>query len=623
MLAYLSSKTQFLKDAPTIDEIVAAQVKKNLNLTVAPSEMASWRNSLGNAMFHVMADEGIPQDASVAIEYRLNGRKFRIDFLIAGQDAQGLESMVIIELKQWEEIEFSDLKGHVKTFLGGNKRDVVHPSYQAWSYATHMNMYNEYVYTNNLGVTACAYLHNCKTKSVVCDESFAEHLANAPVFIKGDLENLKALIKSRISEGGDSSILRRVDASPIRPSKQLADVVGSMLEGLEEFVLLDDQKTVLEKIIATATKNDDGQKQVIIVKGGPGTGKSVISINALARLSSMRLNARYITPNAAPRMVFEKKLKPILSNGEIHDLFSGSGSYVGVQPDSFDVLIVDEAHRLKLRTQYAKGGVNQIKEIIEAANTSVFFIDEAQKVTWKDIGEIASIEQFASQSGASVQHLELTSQFRCSGSDDYMVWLDDALGIRDDGESYFSTDRFDFRIVDSPTELHDMIKSRNAENNKSRVVAGYCWDWISKKKSSTELDIKFPDYGFEAKWNLDTPGDAWIIRLDSVDEVGCIHTCQGLEMDYVGVIIGPDLVFESGELVTVPAARAKTDKSLHGYIKEMKENPVLASAKADEIIRNTYRTLMSRGMKGCYVYFSDHSTAQYFKNLIPATAKDD
>ena len=617
MLAYLSSKKQFLKDAPTIDEIVAAQVKKNLNLTVSPSEMASWRNSLGNSMFHVMADDGIPEDASVAIEYRLNGRKFRIDFLIAGQDAQGSESMVIIELKQWEEIEFSKLDGHVKTYLGGSKRDVVHPSYQAWSYATHMNMYNEYVYTNDLDVTACAYLHNCKTKSVVGDNKFSEHLANAPVFIKGDIEDLRSLIKSRVVDGGDPSILNRVDASPIRPSKQLADVVGSMLDGLEEFVLLDDQKTVLEKIMATAINAQGGPKQVIIVKGGPGTGKSVISINALARLSSLRMNARYITPNAAPRTVFEKKLKTVLSNGEIHDLFSGSGSYVGVQPNSFDVLIVDEAHRLKLRTQYAKGGVNQIKEIIDAANTAVFFIDEAQKVTWKDIGEIAAIEQFANQAGASVEHLELTSQFRCSGSDDYMVWLDDALGIKDDNESYFSTDRFDFRIVDSPTELHDMIKSRNVANNKSRVVAGYCWDWVSKKASSKDLDIKFPDYGFEAKWNLDTPGDAWIIRLDSVDEVGCIHTCQGLELDYVGVIIGPDLVFESGELITVPAARAKTDKSLNGYKKEMKENPVMASVKADEIIRNTYRTLMSRGMKGCYVYFEDKKTAEYFKKLIP------
>jgi DUF2075 family protein len=412
-------------------------------------------------------------------------------------------------------------------------------------------------------------------------------------------------------------MLRRVDTSPIRPSKQLAETVGSMLEGLEEFVLLDDQKTVLEKIVSTATEAMVDQKQVIIVKGGPGTGKSVISINALSRLSSLRMNARYITPNAAPRTVFESKLKGVMSSGVIHDLFSGSGSYVGVKSDSFDVLIVDEAHRLKLRTQYAKGGVNQIKEIIEAARTSVFFIDEAQKVTWKDIGEINSIERFAAEAGAQVQYMELTSQFRCSGSDDYMVWLDNALGVKIDNESYFSPERFDFRIVDSPTDLHSLIKKKNLENNKSRVVAGYCWDWVSKKNPN-ELDIKFPEFGFAAEWNLDRVNQAWIIHPDSVKEVGCIHTCQGLELDYVGVIVGPDLVFEAGELIAIPEARAKTDKSLHGYKKEMKENPVLASQKADEIIRNTYRTLMSRGMKGCYVYFTDHATSEYFKQLLPS-----
>lgn len=617
MLAYLATKQKFLSDAPTIDDIVAAEVKKNLGISVGPSETASWRNSLGNAMFHVMADTEIPDDASVAVEYRLNGRKFRIDFLIAGRDGSGRESMVIIELKQWEDVAFSGLAGHVNTFLGGSQRDVIHPSYQAWSYAFHLTNYNEYVYSNQIDVTACSYLHNCKNKSVVTDSRFEEHISRAPVFAKGDIKAVQSLIKSRISDGGDKEMLKRVDASPIRPSKQLADAVGSMLDGIEEFVLLDDQKTVLEQIVATATKAQVEEKQVIIIKGGPGTGKSVISINVLSRLSGLRMNARYITPNQAPRTVFEKKLKSVLSNGEIHDLFSGSGSYVGVGNDSYDALIVDEAHRLKLRTQYAKGGVNQIKEIIDAARTSVFFIDEAQKVTWKDIGEISSIERFAAEAGAQVQHLELTSQFRCSGSDDYMVWLDDALGIKSDKESYFSTSRFDFRIVDSPLELKELIEERNKENNKSRMVAGYCWDWVSKKKSSSEIDIKFPEFGFQAKWNLDTPNDAWIIRVDSVEEVGCIHTCQGLELDYVGVIVGPDLVFDSGELITIPAARAKTDKSLNGYKKEMKENPVLASEKADEIIRNTYRTLMTRGMNGCYVYFTDLTTAEYFKQLLP------
>ena len=617
MLAYLATKEKFLDDAPTIDDIVASEVKKYLGISVGPSETASWRNSLGNAMFHVMADSDIPSDASVAVEYRLNGRKFRIDFLIAGHDSLGNESIVIVELKQWEEVSFSGLEGHVNTFLGGNYRDVIHPSYQAWSYAFHLANYNEYVYTQQLGVMSCSYLHNCKNKDVVTDSRYQDHIEKAPVFIKGDVANLQSMIKGKICKGGDSEILKRIDASPIRPSKQLAEAVGSMLEGIEEFVLLDDQKTVLEKIIATSTKAQVEEKQVIVIKGGPGTGKSVISINALARLSGLRMNARYITPNQAPRTVFEKKLKSVLSNGEIHDLFSGSGSYVGVQKDSYDTLIVDEAHRLKLRTQYAKGGINQIKEIIDAARTAVFFIDEAQKVTWKDIGEIASIERFAAEAGAQVQHLELTSQFRCSGSDDYMVWLDDALGIKLDNESYFSPSRFDFRIVDSPIELQTLIEDRNKENNKSRMVAGYCWDWVSKKRNSSDLDIQFPEFGFQAKWNLDTPNDAWIIRVDSVKEVGCIHTCQGLELDYVGVIIGPDLVFESGELLTIPAARAKTDKSLNGYKKEMKENPILASEKADEIIRNTYRTLMTRGMKGCYVYFTDNSTAEYFRQRLP------
>jgi DUF2075 family protein len=162
-----------------------------------------------------------------------------------------------------------------------------------------------------------------------------------------------------------------------------------------------------------------------------------------------------------------------------------------------------------------------------------------------------------------------------------------------------------------------LIKEKNLENNKSRVVAGYCWDWVSKKYPN-ELDIKFPEFGFAAEWNLDRVNQAWIIHPDSVKEIGCIHTCQGLELDYVGVIVGPDLVFDAGELLAIPEARAKTDKSLHGYKKEMKENPVLASQKAAEIIRNTYRTLMSRGMKGCYVYFTDHATSEYFKQLLPS-----
>lgn len=616
MLAYVATKSQFLNDAPTIEDVVARAVEQNLGIKVAQNEYQSWRNSLGNAMSHVMRDQGIPDDAMVAIEYRLNGRAFRIDFLIAGKNDEGCDSVVIVELKQWTDVEFSELKDHVSTFLGGRERDTPHPSYQAHSYASHLQQFNEYVYENQVDVTSCAYLHNCESGLVVHDLRFSEELQKSPVFIKGDIAGLQETIRERISIGPSQNLLQKIDNSPVRPSKQLAEAAGSMLQGNEEFVLLDDQKTVLETIINLSTKAQVENKQVLIIKGGPGTGKSVIAINALSRLTSLRMNARYITPNSAPREVFKEKLKG-LTGINVQDLLSGSASYTHTETDQFDVLIVDEAHRLKLRHQYSKGGKNQIHEIIESARLTVFFIDEAQKVTWQDIGEIDSISSYAEKIGAEVNQADLVSQFRCSGSDDYMVWLDHTLGISDNSQSYFSTDRFDFRIVDSPNELENIIGTKNQIINKSRVVAGYCWDWVSKR-APQKADLIFPEFGFQATWNLLSHGQGWLVQPDSDKQVGCIHTCQGLELDYVGVIVGPDLIVRNGELVTVPSARAKTDTSLKGYKKEFKADPTRATQKVDEIIRNTYRTLMSRGMKGCYVWFADAETAEYFRDRLPS-----
>lgn len=615
MLAYVGTKRRFLGDAPRIEDIVRAEVKRALGINVGESEYRAWRNSLGNAMSHVMRDPGIPDDAAVAVEYRLNGRKFRIDFLVGGADAVDRESLVVIELKQWEEILESELPSHVRTFVGGAIREERHPSYQAWSYATHLQQYNEYVYTNDVQVASCAYVHNCQTDQVLRSSKFREDLSASPVFIKGEIEGVQKLIRSRVVAGLGTDLLDRVDKAPIRPSRQLAEAIGSMLDGNQEFVLLDEQKTVLETIINRATRGMVDGKQILVIKGGPGTGKSVIAINALSRLSALRMNVRYVTPNAAPRTVFETKLKGVLPGVTIGSLFSGSGGFVGIEPDSYDVLIVDEAHRLKLRTQYAKGGENQIKEIIESARTVVFFIDEAQKVTWQDIGEIAAIEEYAARVDADVDHLELVSQFRCGGSDDYLDWLDSALRIRLDRGAGFSRERFDFRVIRDPNQLRNLVGERNQANNKSRIVAGYCWDWKSQKDPRL-ADIVIPEFDFQATWNLASQEGRWIVEPGSFDQIGCIHTCQGLELDYVGVIIGPDLAVDGGELVTVPEERAKTDRSLRGYKKERGVDPEAADRKADELIRNTYRTLMSRGMKGCYVYCTDDRVADYIDNLL-------
>ena len=282
----------------------------------------------------------------------------------------------------------------------------------------------------------------------------------------------------------------------------------------------------------------------------------------------------------------------------------------------FDALIVDEAHRLNEKSGlYANLGNNQIEEIIRAARCAVFFIDEDQRVTWKDIGRMSEIEAWAGKAGAAVTRLKLAAQFRCAGSDGYLAWLDQVLGIRDTANPTLDVIEFVFRVFDSPSEVRRLIEEKNRTNNRSRMVAGYCWDWKSKTQP-TAFDVVIPEQGFAMQWNLAQDGGLWITAERSVEQIGCIHTCQGLEVDYIGVIVGPDLVARGGEIVTRPEKRSRQDQSIKGYKKELREKPDEARRKADAIIKNTYRTLMTRGMKGCYVYCTDPETAAHFRSRI-------
>jgi len=371
--------------------------------------------------------------------------------------------------------------------------------------------------------------------------------------------------------GDASKIMYRIDKGRIKPSKMLSDSVASMIKGNEEFVMVDDQKVVYETAMSLAKKSSNTNKNVLIVQGGPGTGKSVVAINLLVNLIKIGLNSRYVTKNSAPREVYQSKLTGTLKKTEISNLFCGSGSFTECDKNAFDALIVDEAHRLNEKSGLFKNlGENQIKEIIDASNFIVFFVDEDQKVTFSDIGEIEQIERWAKDLGANIFKQELISQFRCNGSGDYVMWLDETLQITEDANVGIENIRYDFKIVGSPSELREIILEKNKEKNKARLVAGYCWDWKSKRDEKN-YDIVDEKSNFHAKWNLASDGSLWLIKPDSVNEVGCIHTCQGLEMDYVGVIVGPDLVVRNGEVVTDPAKRAKTDTSLKGYKKLMKE----------------------------------------------------
>lgn len=623
MLVYEGIKSEFIND---VDLGIIADRIRNKYIDVVkkrPSmpEFNSWKNSM-QYMRGVLSDLEIPVNTGIAIEYNIPPTGCRIDFMMSGYD-QGKSNVVIIELKQWDKVtEVGQMDGiyKVNTFTGGGMRDVNHPSYQAMTYANLIKDYNEAVQLKNINVVPCAYLHNYyfENDDTLLSNNYKEYTDKAPLFGHNDVIKLRSFIKKYIKSGDDGNILYEIDNGRIRPSKMLQDSLKNMLKGNKEFYMIDNQKIVYEyalrNAIDTISKNE---KNVMIVRGGPGTGKSVLAVNLLVELNNRNMTCFYVTKNAAPRKVYSSKLRGDFTQTYINHLFQSSGNFTYEERNKLDCLIVDEAHRLNAKSgMYQNKGENQVKEIINAAKFSVFFIDENQKVTLKDIGSEDLIRKFANEQGAGIYTFDLDSQFRCNGSDGYVAWLDRVLGIRNTANFDITGFDYDFRVLDNPNEVRKLVEEKNV-NNKSRIVAGYCWNWISNGKNNSEIhDIEIPEYNFSMSWNL-ANSNTWAIDSNSINEVGCIHTCQGLEFDYVGVIIGNDLRYDGLNVITDYSKRARTDTSLNGIKKIADEQgEEVANKIADNIIKNTYRTLMTRGMKGCYVYCTDKKLNEYLKESL-------
>ena len=624
MLVYEGIKSGFINDVDLgiiADKIRNKYIEKIKRKPSTP-EFNSWKNSM-QYMRGVLSDNEIPDNTGIAIEYNIPPTGCRIDFMMSGYK-KNESNVVIVELKQWDRAtEVGQMDGiyKVNTYTGGGLRDVNHPSYQAMTYANLIKDYNESVQIQDINVVPCAYLHNYYFDSddTLLSDNYKEYTSAAPLFGHNDVLKLREFIKKYIENGDDGKILFDIDNGRIRPSKMLQDSLAQMLKGNKEFYMIDNQKIVYEYAIKNAIETlSSNSKNVMIVRGGPGTGKSVLAINLLVELSNRKMTTFYVSKNDAPRKVYSSKLKGSFNKLFIEHLFLGSGKFVKSDSNELDCLIVDEAHRLNEKSGfYHNEGENQIKEIINAARFSIFFIDENQKVTLNDIGSEELIKKFANDLGAGIYIYDLDSQFRCNGSDGYLAWLDNALEIRKTANFDIDGFDYDFKVFDDPNEMRKAIEDKNKLNNKSRLVAGYCWNWpTGNTRNDTNFhEITIPEHNFEISWNLDG-GEAFAIGENSINEAGCIHTVQGLEFDYVGVIIGDDIRYENGHILTDYTKRAKTDTSLNGIKKLAKEQGQdKANIIADAIIKNTYRTLMTRGMKGCYIYCTDSQLSAYFKKL--------
>ena len=618
MIVYEDSKRCFVEDIKSnciADKITAKIRERGINAG-HEREYISWQNSL-QFMRNIVDDNDIDDEVRIAIEYNIPLTSKRVDFIICGADANNNDNVVVVELKQWQKAEVvaDDMHYCVKTFVGGNNRIVCHPSYQAYSYACFIRNYSQTVLDDGINLIPCAYLHNYDPdfKQTLSNSIYKEWVSEAPFFIRNETEQFSAFVKkyvTRRSSNGD--LLYKIDHGRLKPTKTLQDSLASMVKGNKEFMLLDEQAVCYDMCLKTMAKcKEDGKKRTIVIQGGPGTGKSVLAVNLLMEFINKSLNTCYATKNSAPREAFLSLLthSDAKKQVNIRQLFRSPFGLSNVPDNTYDCLIVDEAHRLVKKMYGDWNGENQVKECISASLLSIFLLDEDQAVTVNDIGSIAEISKWCRELNSTLKmpaEAKLVSQFRCNGSDAYIQFIDDILQRTEESVTVSLYElNFDFRIFDSAIELREALREKNAINNKSRMVAGYCYDW-NVKHGRGDYDIMLPD-GFKAKWNLEKD-KIWAINPNSFEEVGCIHTAQGLEFDYVGVLIGKDLKYDStsGRIITDKQAISKDDKS--SGIRSCKNESIVR-----KLILNTYKTLLTRGQKGCYVYCEDKSLAEYIK----------
>jgi uncharacterized protein len=613
MIIYKKNAAEFLQD---VDNNQIADLIQNAFLQQLgryPSqEKNAWTNSM-RFMETIIRKSKISCDCGILIEYNIPLTSKRIDFLIAGTDSTNNRNFVIIELKQWDYAKDTNKDGIILTFIGKREGEHLHPSYQASSYKQLLLDYNENVEKLNLGPLSCAYLHNYKKKipEPLHAKIYSNIVNDSPLFFKNDAEKLQRFIYDRVGHGKGMQVLYDIQFGNIRPSKKLIDHICGMFKGNKEFTLIDSQKIAYEKALEIALKADS--KTVLIIKGGPGTGKSVISINLLGALLKEEHNIVFVAPNAAFRDVLMKKLAQENRLNRLKILFKGSSSFVEVKQNTFDTIIVDEAHRLKNGTAYQYYGENQLEDIIKSAINIILFIDDNQRIRPEDIGTVSEIKRVATSLGAKIFEFELDAQFRCSGAEGYLNWLDNLFQIRDTA-NFTGWDKkdFDFRICENPNTLRDLIAEKNQLGFSARILAGYAWKWTSEEEGNIngEIDdVKIPEYNFKMPWNSRRSRTTWAIDPTGVDQVGCIHTSQGLEFDYIGVIVGYDLAFDSENATYHVDWDSYKDAAGK---KNLKKNPL----ELCKLVRNIYKTLMSRGMKGCYVYFTDKALEKHFKNNL-------
>ncbi|MCG0275383.1 MAG: DUF2075 domain-containing protein [Thermosediminibacteraceae bacterium] len=589
-----------------LNEIVD-NFKSVFRLKPNESEIAAWEDLIPKLQEIVKVLPPDLDDLHIFIELRMPFSSARADAFLLGKKG-GKFTGVIIEHKQWSDSSIMVSNGNFYV-LG---KEVLNPYLQAEGYALYLKDYVEILHDGE--VKYLAFLPNLKNVDVL------KQSGTELIYGNGQEDDLSNFLIDVFDYGLSQQDLEAFLNSRYSPSKTLVNQVTKAINNEDSWVLIDEQKLVFEKLkgFIESLKSGTFEKKVVIVKGGPGTGKSALAMQLLGHAMANNISAVHVTNSKA----FTTTVKGIIlqcgkfRQNRLNGLFKQSHNFINAKKDSIDLAVCDEAHRFRKSTnfRFCRSNESQIYQIIRSSKVSVFFIDERQIVRPGEDGTKEHIKQQAQRNGARVFEYKLMVQFRNAGNEYFVKWLDYILGIKKEPVdcSLWMKD-FELKIFDDINELEEKLSEKIKEGFSSRIVAGFCWPWNDPDpEGNLPQDVVINEW--RKAWNRkgsgrnirpdEDPYYEWATRSkNQLNEVGCIYSVQGFEFDYIGVIWGEDLVFRKGWV-------AQPNKSYDTLIQKKKAAEVL------DLLKNTYRTLLSRGMKGCYVYFMDEETREFFKSKL-------
>jgi hypothetical protein len=586
----------------------------------APSEQSSWKRSL--PFFAAdLGDAGLG-DVEMLVEYHLPLTSQRADVVLAGTHPRtGEASYVVVELKQWSAAYAFEGDPEIVEVPGMPGGPRLHPVIQVRGYCEYLLDFARVLADRPGSVAGMAYLHNASDPAMVKDLLAVPVSMTGRLFTAADKGAMLDFLRSRLTPGGGREAADLLINSAVAPSKQLLKLAAAEIGERSQFRLIGNQQLAVDLVLHAVEHARAGNaKRVIVVTGGPGSGKSVVALSLVGELARRGRTVIHATGSRS----FTQTLRKVAAfrAPKVRSLFKYFHQFMTADPNGLDVLIMDEAHRMRTTSvdRFTRAELRtdrlQIDELIAAARVPVFLLDEHQRVRAGEMGTLGQIEHHARILGLDFEHVALGEQFRCGGSEEFVHWVVRLLALdeKDSPVMWSGDPQFHVRIAETPEEMEGYLLSQMQEGFTARMTAGYCWKWSDAKRDGTLVpDVEIGTWS--RPWNSksdrrirDAPPSAlWATDDGGFEQVGCVYTAQGFEYDWSGVILGPDLVWRDGRFVAVRGA----NRDPH-----YRNTKTLSDDDFDVLVRRIYKVLLTRGMVGTVIYSTDRETREALRSLV-------